>query len=59
MTIARTQMNRQLYQIGGGIMQLNNGQEEPIFPRLETLSQNLGQAEQTLVNLLINLMHLL
>jgi hypothetical protein len=48
MTIARSQMNRQLYQIGGGIMQLNNGQEEPIFPRLETLSQNLGQAEQTL-----------
>jgi hypothetical protein len=32
----------------GGIMQLGNGQEEPIFPRLETLSQNLGQAEQTL-----------
>ena len=29
-------------------MQLNNGQEEPIFPRLETLSENLGQAEQTL-----------
>ncbi len=29
-------------------MQLENGQEEPIFPRLETLSQNLGQAEQTL-----------
>jgi hypothetical protein len=34
----------------GGIM---NGlqqqqQEEPIFPRLETLSENLGQAEQTL-----------
>ncbi len=29
-------------------MQLGNGQEEPIFPRLETLSQNLGQAEQTL-----------
>jgi hypothetical protein len=49
MTIARTQMNRQLYQMGGpGIMQLGNGQEEPIFPRLETLSQNLGQAEQTL-----------
>ena len=48
MTIARSQMNRQLYQLGGGIMQLNNGQEEPIFPRLETLSQNLGQAEQTL-----------
>jgi len=42
-------MNRQLYQMGGqGIMQLGNGQEEPIFPRLETLSQNLGQAEQTL-----------
>jgi hypothetical protein len=33
---------------GPGIMQLGNGQEEPIFPRLETLSQNLGQAEQTL-----------
>ena len=32
----------------GGIMQLGNEQEEPIFPRLETLSQNLGQAEQTL-----------
>ena len=48
MTIARSQMYRQLYQMGGGIMQLNNGQEEPIFPRLETLSQNLGQAEQTL-----------
>jgi len=48
MTIARSQMNRQLYQLGGGIMQLNNGQEQPIFPRLETLSQNLGQAEQTL-----------
>ena len=29
-------------------MQLGNGQEQPIFPRLETLSQNLGQAEQTL-----------
>ena len=42
-------MNRQLYQMGGqGIMQLGNGQEQPIFPRLETLSQNLGQAEQTL-----------
>ena len=42
-------MYRQLYQMGGqGIMQLGNGQEEPIFPRLETLSQNLGQAEQTL-----------
>ena len=32
----------------GGIMQLGNGEEQPIFPRLETLSQNLGQAEQTL-----------
>jgi hypothetical protein len=32
----------------GGIMQLGNEQEEPIFPRLESLSQNLGQAEQTL-----------
>ena len=32
----------------GGIMQLGTEQEEPIFPRLETLSQNLGQAEQTL-----------
>ena len=42
-------MDRQLYQMGvQGIMQLGNGQEEPIFPRLETLSQNLGQAEQTL-----------
>ena len=42
-------MNRQLYQMGGsGIMQLGNGEEQPIFPRLETLSQNLGQAEQTL-----------
>ena len=42
-------MNRQLYQMGGqGIMQLGNGQEQPIFPRLETLNQNLGQAEQTL-----------
>ena len=42
-------MNRQLYQMGGqGIMQLGNGQEQPIFPRLEMLSQNLGQAEQTL-----------
>jgi hypothetical protein len=49
MTIARAQMYRQLYQMGGpGIMQLGNGQEEPIFPRLENLSQNLGQAEQTL-----------
>ena len=37
-------MYRQLYQMGGQGM----AQEEPIFPRLETLSQNLGQAEQTL-----------
>ncbi len=36
------------YQMGGGIMGLENGQEESIFPRLENLSQNLGQAEQTL-----------
>lgn len=35
------------YQMGG-IMGLETGQEEPIFPRLETLSENLGQAEQTL-----------
>ena len=41
-------MYRQLYQMGGGITQLGNGQEEPIFPRLEALNQNLGQAEQTL-----------
>ena len=32
----------------GGIMQLGNGEEQPIFPRLEMLNQNLGQAEQTL-----------
>ena len=33
----------------GGIMNgLQQQQEEPIFPRLETLSENLGQAEQTL-----------
>jgi hypothetical protein len=30
----------------GGMM--SNGQEQSIYPRLETLSQNLGQAEQTL-----------
>ena len=36
------------YQMGGGIMGLENGQEESIFPRIENLSQNLGQAEQTL-----------
>jgi hypothetical protein len=33
----------------GGIMNgLQQQQEEPIFPRLETLNENLGQAEQTL-----------
>ena len=31
----------------GGIMSMNQ-EEQPIFPRLEMLSQNLGQAEQTL-----------
>jgi hypothetical protein len=37
------------YQEGGmGMTQLGVPQEEPIFPRLETLNQNLGQAEQTL-----------
>jgi hypothetical protein len=37
------------YQEGGmGMTQLGAPQEEPIFPRLETLNQNLGQAEQTL-----------
>jgi hypothetical protein len=44
MTISRAQMYRQLYQMGGQGM----AQEQPIFPRLETLTQNLGQAEQTL-----------
>jgi len=37
-------MYRQLYQMGGQ----GTAQEQPIFPRLETLNQNLGQAEQTL-----------
>jgi hypothetical protein len=32
----------------GGIMNGLQQQQEPIFPRLETLSENLGQAEQTL-----------
>jgi hypothetical protein len=32
----------------GGIMQLGSEQDQSIYPRLETLSQNLGQAEQTL-----------
>jgi hypothetical protein len=37
------------YQEGGmGMTQLGAPQEEPIFPRLETLNQNLGQAEQRL-----------
>jgi hypothetical protein len=37
------------YQEGGmGITQLGAPQEEPIFPRLETLNENLGQAEQRL-----------
>jgi hypothetical protein len=30
----------------GGIM--SNGEEQPIYPRLEALNKNLGQAEQTL-----------
>jgi hypothetical protein len=42
-------MSRLGYQEGGmGMTQLGTPQEEPIFPRLETLNQNLGQAEQTL-----------
>jgi len=37
------------YQEGGMTMtQFGAPQEEPIFPRLETLSENLGQAEQKL-----------
>jgi hypothetical protein len=37
------------YQEGGmGMTQLGAPQEEPIFPRLETLNENLGQAEQRL-----------
>jgi hypothetical protein len=37
------------YQEGGiGMTQLGAPQEEPIFPRLETLTENLGQAEQKL-----------
>jgi hypothetical protein len=35
-------------QMGGIMNGLQQQQEEPIFPRLETLSDNLGQAEQTL-----------
>jgi hypothetical protein len=42
-------MSRSGYQQGGmGMTQFGTPQEEPIFPRLETLSENLGQAEQTL-----------
>ena len=37
------------YQEGGMTMtQFGTSQEEPIFPRLETLSENLGQAEEKL-----------
>jgi hypothetical protein len=37
------------YQEGGMTMtQFGTPQEEPIFPRLETLSENLGQAEEKL-----------
>ena len=37
------------YQEGGiGMTQLGAPQEEPILPRLETLTENLGQAEQKL-----------
>jgi hypothetical protein len=44
-----TPLTRNGYQEGGmGMTQLGAPQEEPIFPRLETLNQNLGQAEQTL-----------
>jgi len=35
-------------QMGGIMNGLQQQQQEPIFPRLETLSENLGQAEQTL-----------
>jgi hypothetical protein len=42
-------MSRLGYQEGGmGITQLGTPEEEPIFPRLETLNENLGQAEQRL-----------
>jgi hypothetical protein len=44
-----TPLTRNGYQEGGmGITQLGAPQEEPIFPRLETLNENLGQAEQRL-----------
>jgi hypothetical protein len=42
-------MSRLGYQEGGITMtQFGVSQEEPIFPRLETLNENLGQAEQRL-----------
>jgi hypothetical protein len=44
-----TPLTRSGYQEGGITMtQFGAPQEEPIFPRLETLSENLGQAEQKL-----------
>ena len=44
-----TPLIRNSYQEGGITMtQFGASQEEPIFPRLETLSENLGQAEQKL-----------
>jgi hypothetical protein len=44
-----TPLTRNGYQEGGiGMTQLGAPQEEPIFPRLETLNENLGQAEQRL-----------
>jgi hypothetical protein len=44
-----TPLIRNSYQEGGITMtQFGTSQEEPIFPRLETLSENLGQAEQKL-----------
>jgi hypothetical protein len=44
-----TPLTRNGYQEGGMTMtQFGTQQEEPIFPRLETLSENLGQAEQRL-----------
>jgi len=49
LTMRSGEMSRLGYQEGGmGMTQLGTPQEEPIFPRLETLNQNLGQAEQTL-----------
>jgi hypothetical protein len=42
-------ISRSGYQEGGiGMTQFGAPQEEPIFPRLETLNENLGQAEQKL-----------